>query len=143
MSSYGTKNPTNISRANLMQLKNHGGLAMINLETFIKSLHINWIKTLTGDRDPLWKECNTCLIKYPGKLLLYGSQWPKCIAASTTNIFWREILYSWAEYLNAYQKDLEPKEKACSLFWYNPNISKVNLFLPHWWKKTLLSFLIC
>ena len=72
-----------------MQGKKNGGLDMVNLESFIKGLHIKWINTLTGTRYPLWKECNFCSIKSHEKLLLCGSQWARSLAASRSNSFWK------------------------------------------------------
>ena len=48
--------PDKISQPKLMQQKRKGGLDMINLEQFIKCLHINWVNTLTGGAKPLWQE---------------------------------------------------------------------------------------
>ena len=51
-------------------------------------------------------------------------------AGSNRKIFWKEVYYSLAEFLNAHQKDLQPELKTSSLLWYSPQISKSILYLP-------------
>ena len=49
------RKPDKLSRTKLVQNKEHGGLEMIDLVSFIKGLQINWIRRLLGDHNPMWK----------------------------------------------------------------------------------------
>ena len=127
--------PDKISRRKLVQNKEDGGLEMIDLMSFIKGLQINWIKRLVGDQNPMWKKVSTYSTPSKEKLICFGSLWAKKRASQTKNPFWNGVLNTWVEYLNKYNSNLSPEDKESVPLWFNPNISKHELFLPNWWQK--------
>ena len=127
--------PDKISRTTLVQDKENGGMEMLNLGSFIKGLQINWVRRLLSNQNLMWKKANTNSIPSEEKLLCFGPQWSTKIAGQTKNSFWKGIWKTWAEYLNKYNSNLFPENKELAPLWFNPSISRSELFLPNWWKK--------
>ena len=120
--------PDKISRS-----KRIGGLRMIDIDTFITGLQIYWIKRLPSNETPVWKTVGIHCIRNSLGLQHFGSTWPKNLAQNITNMVWREALLSWACLLDTNIPDEE--KKLASPIWYNPRISKMELFLPQWFNK--------
>ena len=99
---------------------------MTDIDVFITSLQISWIKRLLSNETPVWKTLGTHSIKNPIRLKYFGSIWPKNCAQNITIILWREALQSWACLLNV--NTLDENRKLSSPVWYNPKISKTELF---------------
>ena len=118
--------PDKISRAKLTQGYPKGGLKMTDVDAFITSLKISWIKRLLSNDTPVWKTLGLHCIKNPIRLKYLGSIWPKNLALNITNTVWKEALQSWACLLNV--NSLDENRKLSSPIWYNPRISKIELF---------------
>ena len=129
--------PDKISRAKLTQNYSRGGLRMIDIDTFITGLQIFWIKRLLSNERPVWKTAEIHCIKNPLGLQYFGSTWPKNLAQNITNMVWKEGLLSWACLLDTNIPDEENK-KLSSPVWYNPKISKMELYLPQWFNKGIV-----
>ena len=114
--------PDKISRAKLTQSYPRGGLKMTDVDAFITSLKISWIKRLLSNDTPV--------LKY------FGSIWPKNLAQNITNTVWKEALQSWACLLSVSPPD--ENRQFSSPVWYNPRISKIELFLPQWFNKGII-----
>ena len=127
--------PDKISRTTLVQDKENGGMEMLDLVSFIKGLQINWVRRLLRNHNPRSKKANTNSIPSTEKLLCFGAQWPMKIAGQTKNPFWKGIWNTWAEYLNKYNSNLTPENKESAPLWFNPSISRYELFLPNWGKS--------
>ena len=109
---------------------------MTDIDVFITSLQISWIKRLLSDEAPVWKTLGTHCIKNLIRLKYFGLIWPKNLVQNITNIVWREALQSWASLLNV--NILYENRKLSSPVWYNPKISKIELFLPKWFSKGII-----
>ena len=69
--------PDKISRVKLTQSYSKGGLKMTDVDAFITSLKISWIKRLLSNDTPVWKTLGLHCIKNPIRLKYFGSIWPK------------------------------------------------------------------
>ena len=120
---WGGKNDK-IARKTMQLDLERGGCRMININTFIKSLKITWIRRLLI-KDSEWSnwltEATHCNITH---LSHCGADYPRQKAFSTRNIFWKETLLYFAEFISIVQHKntqilLEP-------LWYNDKIQIQN-----------------
>ena len=109
-----------------------GGLNMVNLEFFEKSLKLTWLKQLMSAKEKLWIHL---FIETVGKLdrfLLIGG---KCYQSKKgkLNPFWQKVFEYWEEYCK-HLKVKTNEDIMTSSIWLNPKISSGSLFLPDWYK---------
>ena len=112
--------PDKIKRKQLNQNHIHGGLRMLDLDHFIKSLKLTWIRRLLGgeknylnilnESHPELKRLNEFGIDFISKLL-----------KSIDNPFWKDVLESYKNF-NTKLVPLTKKEFYLIPIWYNPNI---------------------
>ena len=70
-----------------------GGLKMVNIFSFERTLKIKWVKQLNSQQDA-W---TIIPIKYNIHCLLeYGNKFPKKLLHSVNNPFWRSVVESYA-----------------------------------------------
>ena len=102
---------------------------MINIENFIMSLKITWLRRLIkSDNTPLHNLFETTITPID-KLVTFGYQYLEIQLPKIQNKFWHDTLLSWTYMC----KRIKPKNflELCQLpIWYNPLISKYPLFLP-------------
>ena len=98
---------------------------MINLDIFIKSLKLTWIRRLliqSSAWSNLFSEITHCDISH---LFQFGADYSRQKALNTSNIFWKETLLHFAEFITTVQHRnlhdclLEP-------LWYNDKIKIQN-----------------
>ena len=64
---------------------------MTDVDAFITSLKISWIKRLLSN-DTVWNTLGLHCIKNPIRLKYFGSIWPKNLAQNITNTVWLVLL---------------------------------------------------
>ena len=104
-----------------------GGLNMINIEQFITSLKITWLRRLFKAENTPIKIIFEEIITPVTNLSNFGYQYIETIIPNITNKFWQDTLLSWVKMC----KKVKPKDysELCTLpLWYNPLISKYPLF---------------
>ena len=112
--------PDKIKRKQLYQNHSSGGLRMIDLNSFIKSLKLTWIRRLQKDDKGYLNIFNE---SYPNikQLHLYGSDYISQQLKYIDNPFWKDVFESYKYYL----ANLIPKSKPefqMLPIWLNPNI---------------------
>jgi exonuclease III len=121
---WGGKNDK-IARKTLQLDFKRGGCRMIDLDTFIKSLKLTWIRRLliqSSAWSNLFCEITHCDISH---LFQFGADYSRQKALNTSNAFWKETLLYFAEFINTVQNKnlhdflLEP-------LWYNDKIKIQN-----------------
>lgn len=125
--------PAKIKSTVVTKNYSEGGLKMINLEMFIKSLKITWIRRLImthGD----WQ---LLTINYfdIGKIVNCGKHYTEKIISQIKNKFWKNVLLAFSEFSSSIKNDTEDYSK-CPLF-YNSNIliGNKSIFLKSWYDK--------
>ena len=117
-----------ISKKKLIQNIQEGGLGMVDIQSFIYSLKLSWIRRY------LFSDCSSWCI-FPqnyglDSVFLFGSDY----GINTENKFWKDVFKSWCEY----QKCLEPSN-ICDVIseplWFNHNIKFE--FIKQWFNKGL------
>ena len=88
--------PCKVKKKRLIKGYLEGGLKMIDICTFIKSLKITWIRRLTSNCTAPWYNLTQDIIGSIYKLIVFGSDWSLKNAQKIKNDFWKDVLYSWS-----------------------------------------------
>ena len=92
--------PDKIKRKKLVQNYDRGGLRMIDLVSFIKSMKIAWVKRLYWAKpDVIWATHVKENLPDISELVRYGTTKLKYITKyKINNTFWRDVLNAWADF---------------------------------------------
>ena len=83
---------------------------MININTFIKALHISWLRRIIKQSDNVsW--CSVSNLNFE-KLFDFGSGFIRILRANIENPFWKDILNDWTSFCDC--MDIEKKRR---IFW--------------------------
>ena len=127
--------PDKIKRIQISEDYKNGGLRMVNIENFIHSLKLTWIKRLFVGKNSPWVLLSQVSISDISNLIVYGSDWGCNTIKKNTgmNQFWKDMLLSWVKYSNKVKIE-NNSDILASPIWYNPDISQTSLFFPQWFK---------
>ena len=126
--------PDKLKRVQIIQEYSNGGLKMVDLDLFIKSLKITWIRRLIASDDKPWSTLFNSSITSISDILHFGSLKIKSIISNIKNPFWKDTLSCWIDLFEC----LTPRTlQDCytSPIWYNKNISENLLFIPNWYNN--------
>ena len=126
--------PDKIRRSTISLSYMQGGMKMINIHNFDKSLKISWIKKLVTQPNSQWHKLLTVMYANINKSLIFGDQWYNEMALAVDNQFWHNVLRDW-QALNKIQQAQNESELLRNCIWYNSKISKNTIFFPDWYKK--------
>ena len=126
--------PDKLKRNQVTLPTSKGGLNMINIEQFIASLKITWLRRLIkSENTPINKIFNTTIFPITNVINL-GYQYIEIQIPNIRNKFWYDTLTSWINMC----KIVKPNnyfELYTLPLWYNPLISKYPLFFPKLYKQ--------
>ena len=132
------KGPDKIKRAVAIQNYESGGLRMIEVDTFMKSLKLTWLKRILLTKN---KYSDFVYANFPciSNCLQYGSKYIDSNNINIDNEFWKDIILS----LNVFLDKVKPSswnELLSTPLWYNQYI-KVGgnvIFYRSWKNKGIL-----
>ena len=130
--------PDKVKRSTLTKDFLHGGLNMIDLNNFASGLKITWIRRMYKNPDLPWVSLAKTYVGPIRKIFMLGSTYSLNLARNINNKFWAEILNCWSQLT----RELPSKNMRDPLsipMWYNPSISKSELFFPNWYSKGVIS----
>lgn len=112
--------PDRVSRTLIVQSYENGGLQMTEINSFIKSLKLIWIRRAMSV-ESTWVSLLHSIIPNFSKIFNFGASYVRRIAEQCDNIFWKEVLYNLESFcmLTSY----EYEELASMPIWYNPEIN--------------------
>ena len=119
--------PEKIKRNIINKSYKEGGLKMIDLESFIDALQLSWVKRYFLDTGSQWSILTDYNIGRWSKFMEMGSLWHLKLKEKVTNVFYLDILTNWHKFwqLMSYRDPLSMP------LWYNPHISKYELFIKN------------
>ena len=129
--------PDKIKRSTTTLKHTHGGLKMINIYNFDRSLKVAWIKKLLTQSESQWCKLANAMLKGIEKIFTFGDQWSKKILSNIYNPFWTNVLENWI-ILNKSQKSYKWPDNLRSSLWHNSEISENIMFFSDWYKKGIL-----
>ena len=124
--------PDKVSRDKLCTTIINGGLKMVNIFQFEKSLKINWLKGFFRQDSKPWLKLVLKDINI-SKFTSLGSQW--CLSAlSKLNPFWK-IVFSYYNSLCLNTKIKTNYDIMCSSIWLNKPVGTEKLYLSDWFSN--------
>ena len=124
--------PDKVNRHQICKDYLHGGLKMLDLEKFIKSLKLTWIKHLVRDLESPWANLINSQLNFSKKLFSFGPAW--CEKSKIDNPFWKDVLNAWL-YISQECPVEEDLDILHSPLWFNKSISQYPLFFQLWHEK--------
>ena len=120
-----------VNKKNLCKNLQDGGLKMLNLKEFDKSLKITWIRKLLNT-SPEWEEFAT--IYKIERLISTDTNYHNYIIQTTCNPFWKSVAESYKDWYAIFKEVTEPNAYFIPI-WGN---NKMNIpFNPIWYRKGL------
>ena len=125
--------PHKIKKSVLITGPEKGGVNMIHIESFSKTMKLFWIRKLLDNELNQWKILiSHDLGKLGGNIIWeYHSKSLENIATKISNPFWSNVIKIWSE-INV--NKLEEDGPLSETLWYNPSIQvgRKSIFYKHW-----------
>lgn len=81
---------------------------MVHLDSYIKSLKLSWFRIILQSKDNLLSTLYSVITRSTiSKLLQLGSDYPKKLSKSINNLFWKETLIAYSDYIDIVHKSLD------------------------------------
>ena len=119
--------PDKIRRATICSGYMTGGLKMINVQEFIRSLKIAWMRRIICQSDSQWLKLFHEMYGNIQKFY-FESMWFTDVIGKMTNGFWIDVLKSWQRLCKKCEYE-HNDDLLSSCLWYNPRLSKQPLYL--------------
>ena len=136
--------PDKVKRSILTKHLFDGGLNMIDVNNFENSLKLTWLRRTHTNYNTPWLKVAEYYLGSVDKITMLGSSHSLKLSKQITNKFWAQTLKYWSSF-TASIPITNISDAVGEPLWNNPKVSKVELFLPNWFKKGILSIgdLIC
>ena len=130
---WGDKNDS-VKRSKIVQGLEYDGLDMIDVNSFIKSMKITWIKRLYQSQQD-WAIMIQKELPPIQELLTYGTTALAKVKNKLNNPFWREVIVAWSEFCALIVPN--SNQIITEKLWFN-NVSKFrNGIVRSWYSKGL------
>jgi hypothetical protein len=127
-----------IARSQLIQDYSLGGLRMVHIESFIKSMKLSWIQRLLLNSNTTWANLLECLLpERPEQYFKFGNDYLIKTLKLMKNSFWKEVLEGLLEFRGLF--DYSKEEDLSHSIWYNSNIQVGNhsVFFKNWYQNCI------
>lgn len=114
-----------------------GGLNMINIENFIASMKISWVKKLLQS-SAKWQFVIGEDINI-SQVIRYGPTYALKNIEKSKNKFWQDVFNSWKKLENCFENELTPEKMGKTVLWYNEKlkVDKKLMSLKEWSKNNI------
>ena len=126
--------PDKIKRITTCKDYFEGGLKMIDIYSFEKSLKINWLKRKFLQPNTQWSTLFHEMYGSLDRVYKLGGEWAISKKIAFENKFWKSVFEGWSKFC----KSKTPRnnfEILQSCIWYNTQLSGEPLFFPKWYNK--------
>ena len=124
--------PEKINRQDLCAEKLNGGLKMVDVTVFEKSLNLTWIRKILSNTNAPWLTLLLDTVGNLSRIRSLGPVWCQKILKKC-NPFWNKVLNYYMDLCN--QQEIKSNSDILHLtLWLNEKIQK-DMFLPHWEKQ--------
>ena len=131
--------PDKISRKQIIQNFKNGGLNMIHLKSFMKSMKITWMKRLLIS-DSSWTLLFENITKAKkDQFFIFGLDFSKKIVKQINNSFWKDTLMCYCEFKETIKNYETNEDIMHNELWFNNDIKIDNnsIFYDSWFKKDI------
>ena len=125
--------PDKISRKTICANYFDGGLKMVNIFNFEKSLKLSWVKRMAKQDKADWYKLLQISIKKLKNIFVLGGEFCTTFIQNV-NPFWKIVFQYWKLYCHTPKASCN-QALLSSVLWYNSQISKTNLFYPDWFNS--------
>ena len=123
--------PDKVKRSSLVQDYKHGGLKMIDMQSFIASLKCSWLKRLYWAKpDNLWANIAKEMLPPVADLVCFGNLKLTELSTKLSNEFWKDVLNAWAKFSTAYRPS--PTEILSDKLWFSNNTKYEKTIVKQW-----------
>ena len=133
------KKPDKVARKQVIQTYLDGGINMLHVKSFLKSMKISWMKRLLSCNSTWTKVLEHILKIKKDFFFTLGPELSKMVAKNTANAFWKDTLNCYSEFKEICRKNDTNEELIYHEVWYNIDI-KVDrkcIFYKIWYDKGL------
>ena len=133
------KRTDKVARVQLVQDYAEGGLRMVHLDSFIKSMKLSWIRRLLiSESHAQWAQLYDHLLGCPALLFKFGDAYTKRIMKQIRNPFWMEVFEGLLKLRGIFNHD--EAEILSHPLWYNSRIrvGRQALCMEQWAARGLL-----
>ena len=111
--------PDRVKRSIIIKDLSAGGLRMVNINVFIKSLKITWLRrVIQNSKNVSWYTLSGIDFQ---KLFKFGMGYAKRFKQNLQNPFWKDVLQNWADFCKDVKID-SINQILDSPLWYNENL---------------------
>ena len=129
--------PDKINRKTICKNYMQGGLKMVNLYHFEKSLKLSWMKKVASQTDSPWYCLLQETIPNINRLFSLGGEW--CFKfVKNLNPFWETVFCNWINFCRE-NKVQNNSDILRSCIWFNYQITKDKLFFYTWFKNGIVA----
>ena len=128
--------PDRIKRSIIIKDLSVGGLRMVNINIFIKSLKITWLRrVIQNSKNISWYSLSG--IDYQ-KRFSFGMGYAKYLRQNLQNPFWKDVLQNWAVFCKEVKTE-SIKQLLDSPLWYNQNLlNGLDFYIRDWHDKGIV-----
>ena len=126
-----------VKRAKIVQNYSNGGLRMLDLQAFVQSRKISWLKRLYTTSST-WSTVIANNLPNIDDIFTYGNKKLLKICLNVNNQFWRDVLEAFAAFSEAFKPDLS--QILSEGMWFN-DYTKFKLSVIHIWNRNGIRFL--
>ena len=124
--------PDKVNRQQICKKNLAGGLGMVNIYNFERSLKMRWLKCIISCQKPEWLTLLRCELEDLNRFTTLGGDWCT-LKLQNINQFWKVVFI----YFKEFSRDItvqSNKDIFCSSLWYNTHVGTGNIFFPDWFK---------
>ena len=127
-----------IKKSIVTQEYGKGGLNMINIENFIASMKISWIKSKLLNSSAKWQSVIGEDINI-NQVIKYGPTFALKYIEDSKNRFWQDVFSSWKRLENCFENALTVDKMGKSVLWFNEKlkVDKKPMHLKEWCKNNI------
>ena len=131
----GKRDP--VKRAKVIQGYSHGGLNMLDVRAFTKSMKLSWLKRLFA-ANTTWQKVINYELPDIQDILTYGSKQILKVSARTKNQFWKNVLEAFASFSSAFKPGMP--QILSEAVWYS-DYTKFKCSVVNSWNKKGIRFI--
>ena len=128
--------PDRVKRSIIIKDLSAGGLRMVHINVFIKSLKITWLRrVMQNSKNVFWYMLAGIDFQ---KLFKFGMGYAKRFKQNLQNPFWKNVLQNWADFCKDYKID-SINQNLDSPLWYNENLlNGIDFCILDWHDKGII-----
>ena len=127
--------PDKINRLQVCRQQHEGGLKMINLLSFIKSLKLSWFRRMIQSKTTTpWITIVNYIIPDISSIFTLGIQTCKEMLPHIKNAFWYDTISAWGDLITTCNPT-NIEECLNTPIWNNPIICPAPLYIKRWYNK--------